>query len=311
MLVFIQSNYKFPNVFRQTPGSKGIWQDIQFTFDEIKQCDYVVVLNHPVKNIKIKCRKGGRILMIQEPPYERNNYLKSYFPYFDTIICSFDKKKSPKIINTQAALPWLINKDYDQLVDLQFTNSEKQNKISWVTSDSNVNPGHEPRLRFLEILKQSDLNIDFFGRGINPIEDKFDGVYPYRYTLAIENYSDKDYWTEKIADAFLSYTMPVYYGCKNIEDFFPKGSFIKIDIHEPIAAIEIIKNAIKNKSWEKNIDAITEARNLILNNYQFFPFITKLIATLNVTDAYISASVPVKVESRKNKIIEKIKNIFQ
>ena len=311
MLVYIQQNYDYPNLIRQTPNLSGAWSGIQFTYEEVDTCDLIVVINHPQKDIKVKCRKGGRILLIQEPPYERNNYLTNYFPYFDKIISAFDKQAFEKVMNTQAALPWLINKSYDQLIDLKPDDSLKNDKISWVTSNSNVNPGHQPRLQFLDTLKQSDVNIDFFGRGINPIEDKFEGIYPYRYTLAIENYSNADYWTEKIADAFLCYTMPIYYGCKNIEDFFPKGSFIKIDINKQEEAIEIMKDALKNKLWETNKEAIIEARNLVLNKYQFFPFIKELTNSLKLSDTYTVTNIPFAPQTRKNKIVEKIRNLFQ
>lgn len=271
MLVYIHSNYDYPNLLRQTPFFNGIWDDVQFTFNEVKECDYIIVINHPTKDIKVKCRKGGRILLIQEPPYERNNYLIPYFPYFDVIISGFDKKYSSKIVNTQAALPWLIDKNYQQLAALTPLLDHKSDRISWVTSNSNVNPGHEPRLKFLEKIKQTNLNLDLFGRGIKHIDDKFDAIYPYKYTLAIENYSGNNYWTEKISDAYLAWTMPIYYGCKNIEDYFPEKSFIKINIHEPEEAIEIIKKCIMDKQYDKSIHAIKEARELVLNKYQLFP----------------------------------------
>ncbi len=311
MLVYISANYSYPNLLRQTPNNKGLWDGIQFTLDKPDQCDFVVVINQPLKDINIKCRKGGKILLIQEPPYERNNYLKDYFPFFDKIICGFDKRSSTKIVNDQAALPWHVNKNYEQLINLRYIDSEKMNKISWVTSNSNVNPGHEPRLQFMKIMKQTDLEVDVFGRGIKPIDDKFDGIYPYQYTLAIENYSEENYWTEKIADAFLCYTMPIYYGCENIEDFFPQESFIKIDIHKPAEAIETIRDALKNDLWKKNIKAITEARNLVLNKYQLFPYIKGLIAKMDCNEKYISTCIPENPNSRKKIIVEKIKKIFQ
>ncbi len=186
MLVYIHSNYNYPDLFRQTPNNSGKWNDIEFTFDEVSEADYVVVLNHPTKDINVKCRKGGRILIIQEPPYERNNYLIPYFRYFDVIITAFDKKYSSAIRNYPAALPWLIDKSYDELKCFQFDNFQKNKSISWVTSNSNMNPGHEPRLRFLEILKQSNLDLDLFGRGINSIQDKYNALESYKYTLAIE-----------------------------------------------------------------------------------------------------------------------------
>lgn len=293
MLVYIQSNYRYPDLLRQTPFLNGVWDNIQFTFKEVDECDFIIVINHPTKDINVKCRKGGRILFIQEPPYDRNNYLIPYFPYFDTIITAFDKKYSSNIINIQAALPWLINKNYEQLVNLPFNNLKKNDHVSWVTSNSNVNPGHDPRLKFLKKITQSDLNIDLFGRGIKHIDDKFDAIYPYKYTLAIENYSDTNYWTEKISDAYLAWTMPIYYGCRNIEKFFPENSFVKIDIYRPEESFEIIKKCLTDKLFDKNTQAIKEARDLVLNKYQFFPVATKIIMNnVNQNEKYINCFIP-------------------
>ncbi len=299
MLVYIHSNYSYPDLLRQTPDSNGVWEGIQFTFNEVDECDYIVVINHPTKDIKVKCRKGGRILLIQEPPYERNNYLTPYFRYFDKIICAFDKKYSSSIINHPAALPWLINKNYRELSELIPFAEKKNDYISWITSNSNVNPGHEPRLKFMEILKKSDIKLDLFGRGIKPLDDKFNALYSYKYSIAIENYSAINYWTEKIADPYLSWTMPVYYGCKNIEDFFPENSYIKIDIHKPDEALHIISQSIKNRLYENNIKAIGEARNLVLYKYQFFPFIKNFIEKkIASNNKYIDCKIPVNPHSK-------------
>lgn len=310
MLVYIHSNYNHPNLLRQTPFFNGVWNNVQFTFDEVEECDFIIVINHSTKDIKVKCRKGGRILIIQEPPYERNEYLVPHFPYFDIIISAFDKKYSPNIVNTQAGLPWLIDRSYDQLITLPAMDEQKKNSISWVTSNSNVNPGHEPRLKFLEKIKQSDLNVDLFGRGIKQIENKFDAVYPYKYTLAIENYRDTNYWTEKISDAFLSWTMPIYYGCKNIEDFFPENSYIKINIHNPEEAIEIIKKAIVDRLYDKNLHAIIQARELVLNKYQFFPFITDFVNNIsNDSQKYIDCFIP--KDPNKIGLFNKVKSLIK
>lgn len=310
MLVYVHSNYNYPNLLRQTPFLNGVWDDIQFTFDEVDECDYIVVINHPTKDIKVKCRKGGRILLIQEPPYERNSYLIPYFSYFDVILTGFDKKYSSKILNMQAALPWLIDKNYQQLVKLPPPSlDQKSDRLSWITSNSNVNPGHVPRLNFLERIKQADLNFDLFGRGIRHIDNKFDALYPYKYTLAVENYSDRNYWTEKISDAYLSWTMPVYYGCQNIEDFFPENSFIKIDIHKPEEAIEIIKKCIADKKFDKNINAIKVARELVLNKYQFFPAMTDLMKPNPVNGKIIDCFIPSDINSVG--IFNKIKSLIR
>lgn len=278
MLVLLSRNYDYPDLFRQTPGGKARWDDIEFTFDKECDPDFIFVFNYPGSDIDTKCRKGGKWLFIQEPPYEKNNYLTDYFQYFDRIYSLFDKKFHPGMILNQTTLPWHINKSYDELKAL--TKGSIQNKldrISWVTSNSNMNPGHEPRLAFLEHLRKSGVDFDLFGRGFTPINDKFEGVYPYKYSLAVENFAGHDYFTEKIIDVFLSWSMPIYFGCRNITEYFPEEAMILVDINKPEEAIERIREAVANKAWERNLDAIEHSRNLILDKYQFFPFVSKLI----------------------------------
>jgi hypothetical protein len=132
--------------------------------------------------------------------------------------------------------------------------------------------GHQLRLNLIDFLKKEAFDFDLFGKGIRPIEDKFDALYPYKYSIVIENSIYPHYWTEKIADCFLSWTMPIYYGASNIFDYFPEKSLIWINPKKPKDALQTIKNAIDEKLWNKNIDAIAEARQLVLNKYQFFPF---------------------------------------
>ena len=47
------------------------------------------------------------------------------------------------------------------------------------------------------------------------------------FHLAVENTKHQNFFTEKIVDAFLSKTVPVYWGCPNIDEFFDiRGMFI-------------------------------------------------------------------------------------
>jgi hypothetical protein len=155
-------------------------------------------------------------------------------------------------------------------------------------------------MSFKDYLLQENINFDLWGRGFTTIEDKFDGLYPYKYSIAIENYSCHDYWTEKIADSFLSWTMPIYYGAKNITKYFPKESMILIDPNNKEKSLDIIKDSIANNLFEERIDYIQEARNLILNEYQFFPAVTQLIrnSSINLLDKkwhFIPKNNPVRL----------------
>ncbi|HSH67760.1 MAG TPA: hypothetical protein VLB84_18610, partial [Bacteroidia bacterium] len=66
----------------------------------------------------------------------------------------------------------------------------------------------------------------------------------------------------------------------------------------------------KNNFWEKNINEITLARNLILNKYQFFPFIKDIINHSNCPEIYASSKIPAQI-GQKNNIIKQIKNFFR
>jgi hypothetical protein len=46
------------------------------------------------------------------------------------------------------------------------------------------------------------------------------------FSLIIENTSERNYFTEKIIDAFQTYTIPIYWGCPNISDYFDDNGII-------------------------------------------------------------------------------------
>ena len=74
-------------------------------------------------------------------------------------------------------------------------------------------------------------------------EDKRSFLQRYKFTIAFENDSWPGYTTEKIVDAFLGKTIPIYWGNPNIENEFNSNSFI---------------NCHKFKNFEEVIDRIIE-----------------------------------------------------
>jgi len=49
---------------------------------------------------------------------------------------------------------------------------------------------------------------------------KYRALKEYRFSIVIENCKEDYYFTEKLIDCFLSGTIPIYYGCPSIGDFF-------------------------------------------------------------------------------------------
>lgn len=272
------------NFLHQTPGSTGKWENIQFTEDIVNKCDYLIVLQKPYQDIQVECPEGNAWLITQEPPVSREKYFTRSFKYFDRVF-SYYNYPHPNLQPLQPVVPWFVQKSYDELLKIGRVHLDnKEDSLVWITSNKKGYIGQKARMRFKDYLDKISFEYKIFGKGFNLINDKFNVLFPSKYALAIENYSHPDYWTEKLADCFLSWNLPFYWGAHNLEYYFPEDSFIRIDIHDPKEAVTIIQNSIINNEWEKRLSAIQEARNLVLNKYQFFPFISNMIKKAYVKD---------------------------
>jgi hypothetical protein len=175
-------------------------------------------------------------------------------------------QRSANSVLSHGFLGWYFQQGYNFLKELAVP--DKTKAISCITSNLKQLKGQRRRLNFIKILQQRVPQTDLFGKGIRFLTNKMDGLLPYRYSVAIENYSSPHYFTEKINDCFLSYTVPFYYGCKDIGQYFPEKSFICIDIQDPETAIRKIEEVLLHDDWSARLEAVKEARELVLNKYQ-------------------------------------------
>jgi hypothetical protein len=103
----------------------------------------------------------------------------------------------------------------------------KTKLLSMIVSNNNLTVGHSNRLYTANRVRGI---ADIYGRGINPIESKEDGLRDYMFSIAMENGYYNSYYTEKILDCFATGTIPIYKGCSDIEKFFnPDGIIILTD----------------------------------------------------------------------------------
>lgn len=312
ILVRIIKNWDWPDLMRQTPGNKGVWDNIHFTLDPVHECDFAIMLNNNMKCESIvKCPKEN-IWAIMQEPYVRGHsdwMVEGHESFFHVYTHHIPSNNSRYIVS-QPALPWHVNKSFDQLYQMDIP--IKLKTISWIVGNALSIPGHFKRRSFLHFIQNnSPIDIDLFGRAVRVIEDKWDGLAPYKYSLSVENSCSSDYWTEKITDCFLSWTIPFYWGCTNLEEYFPEESFIRINIEKPEIAVDIIKSAITNNEWEKRLPALKVAREKVLNQYQLFPHLAKLIRShhANNKDKTVALIPPYKrsIYNYFNRALLKIK----
>ena len=161
---------------------------------------------------------------------------------------------------------------------------KKVKKCSIIVSSKTMTVGHKNRIVFLNELKNNFKDeIDIFGFGFNPIENKKDAIDPYAYSIAIENIAMNNYWTEKIADVFLGYTCPIYHGCSNIQDFFDPSSLISFNCVNIEESLKIIRTALDNMQII-NMEKIVESRRRILLDYNM---LVLLVNAINKYEAII------------------------
>lgn len=273
------------SLLQQSPAHSGRWGNIRFYIDDEslgsapRDVDYLVVYNAVLETIECQVPEGAAWMIAGEPPTDLHAHFKRGYHQYDRLITQHDEQLSVDHLHLHGALPWHIDASYDYLKTLPVNAEKKIDSVCAIVSNLNILNGHQNRLNFIEYCKSSNFRIEVFGRGIRalPNDNKFDVLYPCKYSIALENSYYDHYWTEKIADCYLSWTMPIYAGAPNILEYFPEESMILIDPKNPQQALKIIEEAVANDRWSRNLDAIEEARARVLDEYQFFPFISNLI----------------------------------
>ena len=75
-----------------------------------------------------------------------------------------------------------------------------------------------------------------------PVKDKLDFIKNYKFNLALENMDVDGYVTEKIMEPFVTRTIPIYWGNRQVKREFGEGGYIDISDFDTVErAIDYIK----------------------------------------------------------------------
>jgi Glycosyltransferase family 10 (fucosyltransferase) C-term len=282
--VRIKLTVGYPNWsgIRQTPQRAGVWEDCEFVINQdCESCDAWVVLQSSKGLLTPEtthCPPENLVLITREPP-DMMTWPDAYLRQFSMVVTCHPNLKHPNVLLTQHGQTWHLERhSFDDL--LKIPTGAKPKLMSVICSDKTYTPGHRTRLQLLKVLKQHFQELDVFGRNVQPIADKWDGIYPYKYHIVLENGSFPDYWTEKLTDAYLGHALPIYYGCPNLADYFSPQAFIQIDPADIDQTIHTIEQAIATHQYEQSLTDIAQARHLVLNHYNLFPMLANLCRQL-------------------------------
>jgi hypothetical protein len=260
-------------------------------FDNIDDTWELIIDNYP------STINNNKILVLCEPKsitrqfYTLAKYHHTKFKY----ILTYDKSILSTIPNAYLCL-------FGTIRTLENTNTNKDFRVSMLLTEKRHTNAHLSRYTIFNnqlnykpdklFLINKHVNVKYlspnikrrycYGRGvIQDLEDKSILFNTCQYHLAIENCSIDNYFTEKLLDCFITMTIPIYYGCKNIDQYFDINGMIILENLD----IDTITTTINNLTPE----TYTEKMNSIISNYNrckmYSDYALNIKSTLNsITD---------------------------
>jgi len=292
------------NFTLQTPNSYGRWDGVQFFVDrDCPQADVWVVYEAIYSTMTTLCPPSRTLFITGEPPLDMKRYPEKFANQFARVLTSYSIPHKGRIA-WQQALPWHYGRNLDTNGNESFVENynslmqtdpfpNKERQISTVCSNKNKLPAHKKRDEFVTFLQRSSIDgLDVFGRGrARQVACKRDAIAPYKYHIVLENSVFPDYWTEKLSDAYLGGAYPFYWGCPNLEKYFPGGSFTHINIDRPEEALRTIRETMARNAYEESIPLLRRARELVLNRYNLFPTILSLFRDLPEAETPVPVTI--------------------
>ncbi|MDR3695466.1 glycosyltransferase family 10 domain-containing protein [Mucilaginibacter sp.] len=256
--------------------------DYKFEIDnDCNVCDYWIIwgdLPFEHEQLSVKCPKSNIIYMTDEA-HENKVFNQKFLDQFNYVITCRDDLTHKNLIRTHEINHWHLKKTFSDV----FNKSRivKTNLLSIVCSDLTILNGHKKRFAFVnKMIGHFKDRIDVFGRGFNPIDDKWDALAPYKYSIAIENSAVPGYFTEKISECYLSHTLPIYYGAPDIGTYFAPSSILTIDIDDYKSGIILIEKLLEDDPYESLQDILIGQKLLYLNKYHLFPSLCNVLDSL-------------------------------
>jgi hypothetical protein len=131
---------------------------------------------------------------------------------------------------------------------------DKTKLCSFVFSNKTWNRYHRMRHNIYNNLKHTN-TLDFFGSGSdNPIEFKITALKDYMFSVVIENSIEDCYFTEKLLDCFLTGTIPIYCGHKNVSKFFDTDGILFFDGENDLSSVLQILTESLYSSMEDSVN---------------------------------------------------------
>jgi hypothetical protein len=284
-----QAWYKHPFL------KNGVWKNLKLV-ENPYEADWVVgweTLDLKLDRARLDMSKI--ILLGREPPWILslgNGPLYDNWDSFPDVKFKF----KPALGNTHLCASWTSTISYDEMAQMEWKPRNK--KLCVVMSSKNFCWGHNARLDFVRRYCQKYPDtLDIYGKGMQEWcayygldshyrgstvfgqdDSKHTWISRYSYSLSLENGLLDGFFTEKFNDVAMAFAKPIFWGAPNMTDYFPADSFVYLDITSDTAPDDL-HALIQQPISEKDVKAMSRARQLIMNTWNEWPTIKRIIDT--------------------------------
>ena len=278
------SIYNFTNSKDNTYNNKKF-----FINTEVEDPDYWFIVENTdsTKIEKVKINKDNIIFLGSDSRYEPSYFLlkskQEFLSQFDTVYShtAVNLKNSfnePSFCNWRLRGDPFENKFKESDIDFYENFHPKKTKLlSVYCTDKQVNEVQKVRFDFVKKLKK-ELGDELHWYGYeNKTNDKIEGIGSYKYHLVLENNLLPNTMTEKLFDSYLGNSYPIYSGATNAEEYFPKNSFTRINMHDFNGTINAIKDCVSNNYYEKHYEELLEAKKVVLERFNLIKRIDEIV----------------------------------
>lgn len=219
---------------RETLEAQGY--EVAFTTNGagIEDATAVISFDYPNQQLMAnlaRTPKQKNMLFVFEPPVVIPEYYERWLTdLFGKIFIMFDD-----LIDWQRYYKFHYPQPYQMILDPVPDFDEKKLSVFVAGNKWSPHPNeiYSERKNLVAYFKSKHPEeFDLYGHGWSPypaysIPNKWEVIKNYKFCFCYENMKDQNgYITEKIFDAMVSGTVPIYFGASNIQDYVPADCFI-------------------------------------------------------------------------------------
>ena len=231
-----------------------------------------------------------RILFVTEPP-EIKKYPRSYLAQFGTVVSPYDFRSVERrsMVLGNPCLNWHFgvsrvdgrySSKFGTLDELRHLPvPQKIDLVSVICSNKTATEAQRARLALVCLLKEhlGDV-LHVYGRGFNPVDDKMSAIAPYKYHVVLENNLLPHFWTEKLSDAWLGWSLPLYLGAPNLGTVCPAAGFVPLPAGAPEDCVRVVIQALESQLWESRQAELALCRHWMMETTNVFAAAARMLA---------------------------------